>query len=432
MKRLDEYRAGIGATDLHLHAAELGTRLALMGIRLAVDSGTPERVFAWSERLRASGSARSTPEPELEEALVGLRRAATNARRAEPEQISEARNVLLEHEQTVRDLSRQKSGARSATRIPSLSDIQAALDDRTLIEFVDDGTALVALVVTSKSARMIRLGKASKIVELVDHLRFSSERIARPSTSAASQVAAVRSAQETLASLRDTLATPIALDASRIVAVPTGALHSVPMAMLFDVPVTTAPSATSWLNAHRTAPLSGRPVVSSGPDLVHAAAEAEEIASISGADIATEVDKAIDALDGAALAHFACHARPRVDSPMFSSLILDDGELTLYDIERLHEPPSIVVLAACAGGAAVQASGDEVLSLAGSFLAMGARTVIAPLFTVSDEMTAQLMRSFHQALATGSDPATALLAARSVDDPMIALTAGSFVCFGAS
>jgi CHAT domain-containing protein len=130
--------------------------------------------------------------------------------------------------------------------------------------------------------------------------------------------------------------------------------------------------------------------------------------------------------------HFACHARARTDNPLFSSLVLNDGELTLHDIRRLPRVPDRVIIAACSGGETVLASGDEVLSMAGSFLSSGARTVVAPLYTVSDEATALLMRSLYAQMEEGDDPAAALFAIRNGADLDLAFTAAVFACYGAA
>ena len=46
------------------------------------------------------------------------------------------------------------------------------------------------------------------------------------------------------------------------------------------------------------------------------------------------------ALDDAWLAHIAAHGTFRADNPMFSSLLLDDGPLTVHDFERLGRKPT--------------------------------------------------------------------------------------------
>ena len=117
---------------------------------------------------------------------------------------------------------------------------------------------------------------------------------------------------------------------------------------------------------------------------------------------------------------------------MFSSLLLDDGELTLHDIERLEDVPPQVVLASCSGAGALVASGEEVVSLAGAFLAIGARTVVAPLFTVSDRLTAGVMTEVYDTMATGRTLPEAFALARSSENPAMSFTAASFGIFGAS
>ena len=77
------------------------------------------------------------------------------------------------------------------------------------------------------------------------------------------------------------------------------------------------------------------------------------------------------------------------------------------------------------------ASGDEVLSLAGAFLDIGARTVVAPMFTVSDAVTRQVMTQVYRSVAEGSGFAEAIRVAAADDDPGLSFTAGSFTCFGA-
>ena len=49
--------------------------------------------------------------------------------------------------------------------------------------------------------------------------------------------------------------------------------------------------------------------------------------------------RVLAALDGAWLAHIAAHGRFRADSPLFSSLRMHDGPLTVYDFEQLHRAP---------------------------------------------------------------------------------------------
>ena len=62
---------------------------------------------------------------------------------------------------------------------------------------------------------------------------------------------------------------------------------------------------------------------------------------------AATVQATLAAFDGAALAHVAAHGMFRADNPLFSSLRLADGPLTVYDLEGIGHAPRTVVLAAC-------------------------------------------------------------------------------------
>ena len=54
-------------------------------------------------------------------------------------------------------------------------------------------------------------------------------------------------------------------------------------------------------------------------------------------------------------AHLACHGSFRADNPLFSSLLLADGGLTVHDVESLGAGPRELVLSACDSGRARRA-----------------------------------------------------------------------------
>src|SRR5262249_16062440 len=60
--------------------------------------------------------------------------------------------------------------------------------------------------------------------------------------------------------------------------------------------------------------------------------------------------RVLAALDGAGLAHIAAHGTFRADSPLFSSLRMDDGPLTVYDLERLRRAPYRAIFSSCDSG----------------------------------------------------------------------------------
>jgi len=140
------------------------------------------------------------------------------------------------------------------------------------------------------------------------------------------------------------------------------------------------------------------------------------------------VKAVLGALDGATVGHLATHGRYRADNPLFSSLRLVDGELTVYELERLAQPPELVVLSACNAGLASVASGDELLGLSAALLACGTRTVVAAIAEVPDSLAGAQMAAYHRALGAGASPAGALVESRRAVDAHRASSA--FLCFG--
>ena len=97
--------------------------------------------------------------------------------------------------------------------------------------------------------------------------------------------------------------------------------------------------------------------------------------------------RVLAALDDSWLAHVAAHGTFRADNPFFSSLQLDDGPLTVYDIEGMNRAPYRLVLSACESGRAAPAGADELLGLASSLMPMGTAGIVAAVVPVSDRIT---------------------------------------------
>ena len=75
-----------------------------------------------------------------------------------------------------------------------------------------------------------------------------------------------------------------------------------------------------------------------GVDLV---GDGEEVSLVLDAETSI-ADRCIDVLGGVALAHLACHGAFRSDNPLFSSLRVADGDLTVYDLERCRRLASVL------------------------------------------------------------------------------------------
>ena len=220
-------------------------------------------------------------------------------------------------------------------------------------------------------------------------------------------------------------APPRRVAGDEVVFVPTASLFAVPwhaLPSLADHRVSVAPSATVWARAAGSRPSGGRIVVAAGPDLAGAIDEVEAIGPLyPGAIVlsppSATVSRVAGDLDGAALAHLACHGSFRADNPGFSRLELADGPLTVLDLESMGRTPDIVVLASCDSGASQALPGDELRGFLSALFMLGTRCVVASAVPVPDVESTSLMRDLHRGLAAGLGVGAALDRARSEIDP---------------
>jgi tetratricopeptide (TPR) repeat protein len=450
LRIVDEHRATLGATDVLAHTAAQRTDLARLGLRIAMNRGNPRTVFEWAERGRASlfliRPVRPPDDPSLVATLAelrlavsevaGLRGSGGNPTRAL------ARQVALERQ--VRDYCRRHAGQSELSDPTPLDALVGRLDRAALLEFVELDGELSMIALIDGRTRLHPLGRTEALQDLLDRVAFALHRLARQRSGAAGRAAAVAMLRDAAARLDHLLLRSVrdALADAPVVLVPTGRLQSLPWSILpafVGRPVTVAPSATSWYLARtRTYETTGSVAVVAGPQLPGARGEAEAVAAIYSTaplvDGSATAGATARALAGADLAHLAMHGRLSPDNPLFSSLLLADGPLMVYDLEQLPRVPPTVVLAACDSGRHVVYAGDELLGLAATFLAKGAQQLVASVVPVPDAATAPLMVEFHRRLAAGLAPATALAQAQqSVGDhggAELAAAAG-FVCVGA-
>lgn len=124
----------------------------------------------------------------------------------------------------------------------------------------------------------------------------------------------------------------------------------------------------------------------------------------------------IEAFQGDALLHLACHARTGA-TPDRSSLRLRGETLTVARILAAARrrpdaaPGGLVVLSACVSDL-TGAAYDEALTLATAFLASGAGSVVGSRWAVDDATTACLMAVFHRLRTSGLRDRDALRAAQ--------------------
>ncbi len=458
LRLLESHRAALGASELRATASEIGLDLSRLGLRVALSGTDPRSVLAWAESLRASAlrSPAVTPPPgrELRARVTDLRRVNAEIQRMQrdggPPRALVARQAALEL--SVRRLSRHARGTGTAAALtvaagPSpaafLPALVNALGDAALVELIELDGQLTAVTLAGGRLRRHELGPPAPVREQLEWLRFALARLARRDHQGPRRAATLAGALASAQALDRSLVAPLAgaLGDRRVVIVPTGSLHGLPWSMLPGLrgrPLVVAPSAAVWL-ALAGAPAAGRArarVTSiAGPRLRHAAAEATGVGAVyAGATVLTgrqaTVPAAMRALDGAAVAHLACHGRFRADSPLFSAIELADGPLNVYELQRLRRAPRLIVLSACELAVSDARPGDELLGFAAALIGLGARTVIASVVPVPDAAAKRLMLALHADLAVGHGPAEALARVQASRRSADAALAG-FICLGA-
>ena len=208
---------------------------------------------------------------------------------------------------------------------------------------------------------------------------------------------------------------------------------------LHDRAFAVTPSATSWVRAAKAVPSSSRAVFIAGPGLPTGGGEVVAVAALRPSATtlvgsSSTVASVLSSLGGAGLAHIAAHGTFRSESPMFSSLQLADGPLTVDDIHRLGQPPHRIVLPACRSGVVAAIGGQDVIGFASALLTQGTAGVIASIADVDDVATVQVMLALHAGLASGQRLDEALAGARrsSYGDPVRHATAVLFAAMGAA
>ena len=454
LRVMDEHRDGLGATDLRAHASGHRAEVATFGLRMAFDSGQPARVLEWAEQGRASHltlrPVRPPSDPWLAAALPELRATVSEIFRLRGSGGNTAALARrqVELERRIRDHHRKLPAGRAdapsrARLIPAL---RGALREAALLEFVELDGMLCVVTVAGGRIRLCPLGPAGRAADLIDRARFALHRLARHHPGEASKDAARVLLTDAATRLDDLLLGPVARETAGrpLVVVPTGALQSLPWSILPSCrgrPVTVTPSAALWSGGRPdpAGPGGGPVVVAAGPGLPGAEAEVRAVSALHQvtalAGAAATVDVVTARLNGASLAHLAAHGRIHPNNPLFTSLTFADGPLTVYDVERISQAPQVVVLSACDVGRSAVQAGDEIMGLSATFLALGARHVVASVVPVPDAETVPLMIAFHQRLAAGQPPMSALAGAQQQlgdGQPAAMAAAAGFVSIGTS
>lgn len=440
---VEAQRDALGSSELRAQVTQHGSALAAVALRHVLRHGSPRQLLEWSERWRAGALAapavRPTADPAMRADLSALREITSRLR--DPRAGTPAlRREQARLERSIRSRAWRAAG-RSRGSSPTL-DLAALFDELEtgrLVQLVDVEGQLHALVGNSGQVRRHVIGPTAAAAREVELARFALRRmLRRPGPAAFAQLVAC--AEPLSAALLGDARQH--LGDGHVVVVPPSRLHAVPWALLpqlRDRMVSVAPSARVWLRA-RTAPpaLSPRVTLVHGPELAAADSEIAVLArgypdaTVLGGGTAT-ARRVLAALDGSDLAHIAAHGTFRASSPLFSSFLLDDGPLTVHDLEQLRHAPRRIVLSSCDGALLAPAGTDELLGLSSSMVPLGTAGMIAGVVPVDDVATERLMTDLHHHLRLGHSLADALCRARACtsDDPVSAATGWSFISLGA-
>ena len=447
---LDEYRFTLGATELRAQATAHGAELAALAQRHAARSHRPRLLLAWSERWRATALAvpvvRPSADAALNAGLIAFRKATSQL---EESQRQGAPNVRFRREQQRLEGIVRARALRAHGRAelgPSVVNITELLDElgaAHLIEIVEVDGRIHVLACAAGRVRQFAAGQVDDATRAADFARFALRRLARrrPGDDPASALAILTAAGP---KLQDALLGPAAryLGDDHVIIVPPGKLHAIPWALLpalRDRVVSVAPSASAWMRARAAAPPPRRHVtLVCGPDLITGGAEVPLVAPLyDDVTVLAEGEatsrKVLHAIDGAWLAHIAAHGTFRADSPLFSSLRMYDGPLTVYDFEQLDRAPYRLVLSCCDSGLQAPAGADELLGLVSSLLPLGTAGVVAAIVPVNDHAVVPMMVDLHRYLRAGQTLAESLYSVRrGLSDPIELATAASLVMLGAA
>lgn len=352
-------------------------------------------------------------------------------------ELAALQEAARERESETLDVLRQLQhrGESTFTQVEQLDIAQLKSDlgrETALVEYTTLDGELLAFVVTDERVAVIRgLGSEEEVNAALGQLRFQIDSLRYGAARMRKHLPHLTTrAQHYLRELYELLLAPIEelIGERRLMIVPHRALHYVPFQALHDGAsylierreVCYTPSAVVLRHClarpHRPleralllgvqdeqTPLVRDEIESIAPLFPEAIVLLDEQATLAA--VREQAPRA-DVL------HLACHGQFRPDNPLFSSLRLTNGWLTVRDAYSLELNCELVALSACETGVSAVAPGDELIGLARGFFSAGAPTLLLSLWTVDDHATATLMTDFYKRLRAGHAPAAALRAAQ--------------------
>jgi tetratricopeptide (TPR) repeat protein len=435
---------GSASLDLRSARALHGVRLARIDLALALRGGSSavlEALDRWrnaTDRLPSLGR----PDDDVLASLTEQLRSTQALLRGEvpPAEAAEltARVRRLERDIRARDWT-LSSGSPSGTAAEvRVRQGREALDhaDRDLVWFFPDGGRLMGVGVVGGRAKVRDLMPLAEAVEVAHRIRVDLRTAATRELGpfAPAVWGSLRAAAERLdaAAVR-----PWGLRRTGLVVVTCEEVSAMPWSLLPSlggVPFTVASSLTSFARRANGAGVGSAVAqrdstsvhVSVGPSLRRASGEASAVAQAWGdrADVTVAEPSAahglVEAMSVDDVVHVAAHGTHQVQSPLFSSVHLHDGPVFAHELQSAGVRARHVVLSACEVGSATFRPGEEQLGLAAAVLSLGARSAVAAVSPVPDEVAADTMVRHHRALARGVPSDEALASALAAGEPIAA------------
>lgn len=425
---------------------------ALMAQSAAPDDWFARRGFDVAEAGRARALADQLAEAGSRDTDAGMQRIAAQEAEASRRLAAIQKAVDAEHDESRRSAiavrltqaetdyesvvarARRDNPRRASMAWPqplTAAGIMARLGpDDAIVQFVTGEQGGWAWAMRSNHVFSYRIPPAREVDELVSRLRAAA---------IGGHADGVQAAGAAATRALFGPAAHVLRDARRLIVIPYGSLHRLPLAALPDFDgrwmietraLSVAPS-TTVLASLRAQPVSAprqllafaaprgaaardegaRRAGLARPALAHAEFEAREAVSLARGRSALRLPaREEDVRDPEAaryrVLHFAAHALVDERVPRRSAIVVDaagddDGLLQVNEIAQLQLDAPLVVLAACRSQMGRALNGEGLLSLSRAFLQGGARAVVASLWDVADDDSRRLMRAFYRHARSG-------------------------------
>ncbi len=335
------------------------------------------------------------------------------------EEVKKREQAITEVQRKLNNTNDKSFNKRNLIDIPKLQNQLGK--DKVLIEFVGFDDEISAFVVTNQDVYFIdNLIKNDEITNLLEGLHFQFGALSYGAKNLVGfAVELKKRADFYLKKLYEKLIKPLEsfLENRNLVIIPFGKLHYVPFNALHDGDcyliekreVSTAPSAFVFQICFSKPERKLKNALFIGYADEKIPLVNEEIKTLSNifdekvaltGENATfaNFNKYADKFD---ILHIACHGEFRQDNPMFSSLRLSDGWITVRDVCSMKLNTELVTLSACETGLNLLSEGEELLGLSRGFLSAGASTLLLSLWNVNDEATQNLMKYFYTEVKKG-------------------------------